>query len=103
MNSLLSLLHNLQAAVIDWSVGGIDLDAQVLLLSDINYNPGEFAILHDMLFHFLDKGTSIILATPQRLMAKTFVAPLLPFASHQEELEVRYKNESEAITLLVLQ
>lgn len=72
-------LTNCTATVIDWNKLPDDLTADVILLSDINYEPQEFATLHKVLVSFLDKGASIILSTPQRLMAKPFIKQLQPF------------------------
>jgi predicted nicotinamide N-methyase len=45
----------------------------VLLLSDINYDPIVFDALYLMLDKLIQNNTTIILATPQRLIAKSFI------------------------------
>jgi predicted nicotinamide N-methyase len=70
---------NCTATVLDWNQLPADLTADVLLLSDINYEPQVFATLYKVLVSFLEKGTTIILSTPQRLMAKPFIEQLQPF------------------------
>lgn len=72
-------LTNCTATVIDWNKLPDDLTADVILLSDINYEPQVFATLYNVLVSFLDKGSTIILSTPQRLMAKPFIEQLQPF------------------------
>lgn len=82
-------LSNCTASVIDWNKLPDELTADAILLSDINYEPQVFATLYKVLVSFLDKGTTIILSTPQRLMAKPFIEQLQPFI---------IENYSETIT-----
>lgn len=95
-------LSNVTTAVLDWRHLPKDLAADVLLLSDINYEPEAFPVLQKMLDHFLQKGTTILLSTPQRLMAKAFILALLPYCIKQEELLVKEENETVAVTVMVL-
>ena len=92
---------NVTCRQLDWYQLPPHLNADVLLLSDINYDPAAFEILFKMLLEFLNKGTTIILSTPQRLMAGPFVARLLPFSIRQEEIEI-VSEERTFVTLLVL-
>lgn len=71
--------NNCTASVLDWNQLPVDLNPDVLLLSDINYEPQVFATLYKVLVSFLEKGTTVILSTPQRLMAKPFIQQLQPF------------------------
>ena len=50
-----------------------DFSADVLLLSDVNYDPVAFDSLYLMMEKLIQNNTTIILATPQRLMAKPFI------------------------------
>jgi len=95
-------LTNFTTAVLDWHHLPQDLVADVLLLSDINYEPDAFPALRKMLDHFLEKGTTVLLSTPQRLMAKAFVLALLPHCIKQEELLVKDGNENVIVTVMVL-
>lgn len=72
-------LSNCTAGVIDWNKLPDELTADVILLSDINYEPQVFATLYKILVSSLEKGSTIILSTPQRLMAKPFIEQLRPF------------------------
>lgn len=71
-------LNNCTATVLDWNQLPPDLTTDVLLLSDINYEPQVFESLYNILVSFLEKGMTIILSTPQRLMAKPFIEQLQP-------------------------
>lgn len=96
-------VKNVSAAVVDWRHLPPQLEADVLLLSDINYEPQAFAQLLRVIKSFLEKGTLILLSTPQRLMAKDFIAPLLSFCIQQEEVVVLHEGASVLTTVMVLQ
>lgn len=95
--------NNVSCRLLNWSALPPDLAPDTLLLSDINYEPAAFDVLFRVLLHFLDKGTCIVLTTPQRLMARPFVERLLPYCSQQEEIAVTLEQEEIHITILVLQ
>lgn len=95
-------LSNFNCKLLDWNHLPDDLTADVLLLSDINYDTDQFDQLYQVLQRFLRQGTIILLATPQRLMAKPFIENLLPFCREQHEMTVTHQQQHTAISLLVL-
>lgn len=92
-------LNNVTCQLLDWNRLPDDLTTDVLLLSDINYDPEQFEKLFEVLQRFLQRGTLIILTTPQRLMAKPFIQKLLPFCQQQYEMAV----DDTSVSLLILQ
>lgn len=96
-------LANVTPLVLDWNHLPSDLTADVLLVSDINYEPKQFTVLYEVLHDFLNKGATILLSTPQRLMAKPFVEQILPLSKCVEEIEVSQHGEKSPISLFVLQ
>lgn len=66
-------LNNVSVQVLDWRLLPPTLKPEVLLLSDINYEPEAFSDLLKMIKHFLSLGTHIIISTPQRIMTREFV------------------------------
>jgi predicted nicotinamide N-methyase len=72
----LNPLKNISTTIIDWNFLPDDFNADVLLLSDINYDPIVFDVLYLMLDKLIQNNTTIILATPQRLIAKSFIEKL---------------------------
>ena len=96
-------LKNVYATVLDWSHLSPDLAYDVLLLSDINYEPAAFHHLQKVVKLFLESGTHILLSTPQRLMAKSFVMPLMIYCTHQEEIMVEYEGKRVATTVMTLE
>lgn len=81
-------LQNMSACALDWNNLPQDLTADVLLLSDINYDPESFKTLYNVLLRFLNNNSTVLLSTPQRLMAKPFIEQLLPFCKQQEEVMI---------------
>ena len=96
-------IHNINYRIINWTNLPNDIETNVLLLSDINYEPVAFALLFNMITHFLAKQTTIILSTPQRLLAKPFIEQLLPFCKLQQSIDVFENGKSVCIAILVLQ
>ena len=94
---------NVHCYILDWNSIPEDLEAEVLLMSDVNYEPQQFEVLYNVMQRFLQKGTTILLSTPQRLMAKPFILQLLPFCVVQQQAYVQQPKEEVAITILVLQ
>jgi len=95
-------LNNFTAQVLNWHSVPHGLSADVLLLSDINYDPALFTVQQQLINHFLNSGTVVMLSTPQRLVAKEFIAPLLSFCKQQEEISVSHHGNEVRITVLIL-
>lgn len=93
---------NFTATAMDWNHLPEGLGADVLLLSDINYDPAVFEILFKVLTSFVDKGTLILLSTPQRLMAKPFIERLLPFCIAQHNEIINHDGSETATSVFVL-
>lgn len=96
-------LENINARVIDWNHLPHDLSIDVLLLSDINYEPQAFETLFKVIISFLAKGTTIILSTPQRLMAKPFIDRLLPYSKMYQEKTITAVTPAVNCSVYVLQ
>lgn len=101
-SAALNKVYNLHAFILNWNDAPPEMP-EVLLLSDVNYNPEDFDALYKVFMHFLAAGTTIVLATPQRLMAKPFINRLLQFCIAQQAERVTTKNETTDISILVLQ
>lgn len=81
-------LTNLKTAAIGWEELPNPIDADIVLLSDVNYDPRHFPVLQNSLAKIIGQGIPVWLSTPQRLMAKPFVEALLPHCIHREEVLV---------------
>lgn len=95
-------LQNIQCNIIDWNSIDGSISADVLLLSDINYAPVAFDRLLEVIKFFLQKGSTILLSTPQRLSAKSFLERLSNWRIAEEEIEVLYNNDKVFTTVWVL-
>jgi len=96
-------IKNISCGLIDWNNIPADFPkTDVILMSDINYNPDDFEILFKVLTGFMSKKCQIIIATPQRLLAKPFIEKLIPYCSHTQEIVVVHLGKEVPISVLVL-
>jgi SAM-dependent methyltransferase len=96
-------LTNIKAITIDWNNLPDNLSCDILLLSDINYEPQVFEKVFDVILTFLQKGTTVLLSTPQRLMAKPFIDRILPYSVFWDEKFVSNTSPIVACSIYVLQ
>lgn len=95
-------LKNVECRLLDWNKLPEDLKPDVLLLSDINYDPSGFDILYGVIKKFLEKKAAVLLSTPQRMMGAPFINRILPWCIHSEEVVVQHKGMKVPINLMVL-
>lgn len=93
---------NIDCKVLDWHHLSLVPYTEVLLLSDVNYEPSEFDTIIKVIESFLQKGTIIILSTPQRLMAIPFIEKIIPWCQNRKEISVLYKEQNVAISVFIL-
>ncbi len=101
-NIELNQFENIKAKQINWHQLPPDLQADTLLLCDVNYDPSQFEALLKMIHHFLAKGTTILLSTPQRLVGRSFISSFLEHVSINEVLEIQQDEKIHLINVLVL-
>ena len=94
-------LKNADCTVIDWNDLATVTIPQTVLLSDINYEPAQFEQLLASIHYLLNKNCTIVLSTPQRLMAKTFINQLLSYCKEQEEEIVELDGTITTISVFV--
>lgn len=85
MSAIENGISNIETRIINWHHIPADLLTDVVLLSDVNYDPASFEALDQLLSFFLEQDALIILSTPQRIMAKPFIEKWMPFITIQEE------------------
>lgn len=95
-------LKNAEALQLDWNNMPENLNPDVILLSDVNYDPGQFDVLIHLIDKFLTQGCSIILSTPQRIMASPFVQRLEASIIERYEAMVDENGIQKEISILVL-
>ncbi|HSC54137.1 MAG TPA: hypothetical protein VLC98_10965 [Phnomibacter sp.] len=101
-SAALAGLHNMRCYTLNWNDISATETADTLLLSDVNYEPEVFETLLNLVQHFLKTGTTVLLASPQRLMAKAFIEQLLPFCKEQHSVEITDNTGLHFISVYVL-
>jgi predicted nicotinamide N-methyase len=95
-------LQNVQAMQLDWNTIPEHITAEVVILSDVNYDPTQFETLTKLIEKFIHQGCTIILSTPQRIMASPFVLALSEFIIADYVEMVDENGVTKEISILVL-
>ena len=95
-------LHNLEAEVLDWRDYTPIPHAEVLLLSDVNYEPAVLAPLTRLITSFLQKGITILISTPPRLTARDFLAGFLSYCLEKVDYMIDHGGKEVLVTVFVL-
>jgi predicted nicotinamide N-methyase len=95
-------LQNVEAIRLDWNAIPEYMNPEVILLSDVNYDPTQFDVLISLIEKFIHQGSTIILSTPQRIMASPFVQKLESFIIERYETLVDENGIPKEISILVL-
>jgi len=95
-------LENAEALKLDWNTLPEAIHPEVLILSDVNYDPTQFETLTKLIEKFLHQGCTIILSTPQRIMASPFVLALSIFIIADYVELVDENGVTKEISILVL-
>ena len=95
-------LTNMSAACLDWNHFPNDIKADTILLSDVNYAPEQFEQLLNLLKRFIAEGSTIILATPQRIMGVPFITSLASFITDSHVCSVKENEQTFDISILIL-
>lgn len=101
-NIQLLQLHNVEAIALDWNHVPDAIQPELVLLSDVNYNPTEFEGLLSLIKRFIEQDAVVILSTPQRIMASPFVNALQDCIRHTQIEIVEENGKSIEISILVL-
>ncbi len=96
-------LANTRAACMDWNEFPNEIKADTILLSDVNYVPEQFEPLLKLLKQFIAAGTTLILATPQRMMGAPFITSLQPYIKESHVHSFTENEQSIDISILILQ
>jgi predicted nicotinamide N-methyase len=95
-------LKNARAMFLDWNDFPSGLFADTVLFSDINYEPEQFNALFSVIQQLLEKGTTIVIATPERISAVSFVVQLEPYITSSVLETVATAQQTIDIRILVL-
>ena len=95
-------LQNAEALQLDWNNVPENLNPEVVILSDVNYDPIQFDTLINLIDKFVNQGCTILLSTPQRIMASPFVQKLETYITDRYEVLVDEKGIKKEISIFVL-
>jgi predicted nicotinamide N-methyase len=95
-------LENAEALKLDWNALPENMQPEVLILSDVNYDPTQFETLTKLIEKFILQGSTVILSTPQRIMASPFVLALSTFIIADYVELVDENGVNQEISILVL-
>jgi predicted nicotinamide N-methyase len=95
-------LENAEALQLDWNALPETIHPEVVILSDVNYDPTQFETLTKLIEKFINQGSTIILSTPQRIMASSFVLALSRFIIADYVELVDENSIPKEISILVL-
>lgn len=101
-SALHNQLSNVHCTVAGWNGMDAAIIPDVILLSDVNYEPAQFNGLLEVIEYYLKQRCTVILSTPQRLMAKPFIEALLKYCCRQEEVMVKEHEIETAVSVFVL-
>ncbi len=95
-------ISNATALKLNWNDFAGEIAADIILLSDINYDEKDFESLKSVLNTYLKRGATILLATPYRINASSFVSYFSLFILEQELITVQNEGMEVTIGLFVL-
>ena len=95
-------LNNAQAACIDWNTISEDTTVDTILLSDTNYEPSAHNNLVVLINRFINNGSSIILATPNRLASNPFIDRISKYITSTKKYSIAENDTNKEIVVMVL-
>ncbi len=95
-------LKNAQATCIDWNTISEDTTVDTILLSDTNYEPSAHNNLVVLINRFINNGSSIILATPNRLASNPFIDRISKYITSTKKYSIAENDTNKEIVVMVL-
>jgi predicted nicotinamide N-methyase len=102
-NILLNGLHNISARILNWNNLTESEYPEIVLLSDINYEPSSFEALFLLVSKLLSSSVTIFLATPQRMQGANFINLLQNSIVSTTNFTIEMNNSSTPISIFHLQ
>jgi predicted nicotinamide N-methyase len=96
-------LSNARSACIDWNTISEDIIADTVILSDTNYEPGAHNHLVLLIDKFINKGSTIILATPNRIASKPFIERISKYIASTKKYIIPENDAYTEIVVMVLE
>ena len=80
-------ITDLETKVLNWNDLPDDLPFDLVMLSDVNYDPNDLQDLSILFDRLLSAGISIVLSTPERIVAADLLNYLIPFVRKRRQFE----------------
>jgi len=93
-------ITNVIATVLDWNHMPEHINADTILLSDTNYEPADHNNLALLIDKFINEGSTIILATPNRFSSNPFIEKLSVYIHKTKKIRVADEETEVAIFIL---
>jgi len=95
-------LTNARSVVLNWNHIPEYIIADTILLSDTNYNPSDFDALLISITSFINKGSVVVLATPNRITTNPFLEKLGAFMHKTKNYRIIEGKTEKEIAVFVL-
>jgi predicted nicotinamide N-methyase len=102
-NILHNGLQNISARVLNWNNLKESEYPEIVLLSDVNYEPSSFEALFQLVSKLLSSSVTIFLATPQRLQGANFINLLQNSIVATTNYSIEMNNSTTPISIFHLQ
>jgi predicted nicotinamide N-methyase len=95
-------LNNAQAISLNWNNIAQDIIADTILLSDTNYEPAAHNNLVLLIDKCINKGSTILLATPNRIASNPFIERISRYIDSTKNYSIHENDTTKEIIVLVL-
>ena len=95
-------LSNALAVCMDWNHIPDDIIADTILLSDTNYEPAAHNHLVLMIDTFINKCSTVIVATPNRLASNPFMESVSKYIYHSTYYSINENETTSQIAVMIL-
>lgn len=95
-------LQNVQCITMNWLDAPQHTLPDLVMLSDVNYDPESFEGLKTTIHHYLNNHIPVIISTPQRLVAKSFISQFLPYCHIQWHKTIQQEDAETEVSVFVL-
>jgi predicted nicotinamide N-methyase len=95
-------LKNARVFYLDWNNFSNNIEADTILLSDINYDPTQIDQLIIMINHFLKANNTIIISTPERITATPFGKAIQPYIKESFLQDIEESGKLMQIRIMIL-
>lgn len=93
---------NVNALQADWQRFPTNIEADIVLLSDVNYAPDQFDALVVLIKYYINTGSTVIIATPERMSSAPFLTMVQSFVQYQTIIPINNNDQMSLIGLFVL-